>query len=94
MFRKLSANLYDIYHCCVYSEKLLMIERGTVRKNVEFYSKNKFDKLLHLVGFIIRIYHSARSPEHQNYKDNVGFQRNTLPYPDNKDAIYLCSCER
>jgi len=28
--RKLSANLYDIYHCCVYSEKLLMIDRGTV----------------------------------------------------------------
>jgi len=26
---KLSANLYDIYHCCVYSEKLLMMERGT-----------------------------------------------------------------
>jgi hypothetical protein len=29
--RKLSANLYDIYHCCVYSEKLLMTDRGTVR---------------------------------------------------------------
>jgi len=29
--RKLSANLYDIYHCCVYSEKLLKMERGTVR---------------------------------------------------------------
>jgi len=28
---QLSANLYDIYHCCVYSEKLLMIDRGTVR---------------------------------------------------------------
>jgi len=28
--RKLSANLYD-YHCCVYSEKLLMMDRGTVR---------------------------------------------------------------
>jgi len=28
---KLSANLYDIYHCCVYSEKLLMVDRGTVR---------------------------------------------------------------
>jgi len=27
----LSANLYDIYHCCVYSEKLLMLDRGTVR---------------------------------------------------------------
>jgi len=23
--------LYDIYHCCVHSEKLLMTERGTVR---------------------------------------------------------------
>jgi len=28
--RKLSANLYDIYPCCVYSEKLLMMGRGTV----------------------------------------------------------------
>jgi len=25
-----TANLYDIYHCCVYSEKLLMLDRGTV----------------------------------------------------------------
>ena len=29
--RKLSAKLYDIYHCCVYSEKLLMMDRGTGR---------------------------------------------------------------
>jgi len=29
--RKLSANLYDIYLCCVYGEKLLMMDRGTVR---------------------------------------------------------------
>jgi hypothetical protein len=29
--RKLSANLYDIYHCCVYSEKLLMMDKGTFR---------------------------------------------------------------
>jgi hypothetical protein len=28
---KLSANLYDIYHCCAYSEKLLMMDRGTVQ---------------------------------------------------------------
>jgi len=27
---------------------------------VEFYSKNKFEKLVHLVGFIIRIYHDTR----------------------------------
>ena len=36
-------------------------------KHVEFYSKNKFEKLVHLVGFIIRIYHDARSTERQNH---------------------------
>ena len=29
--RNLSAKLFDIYHCCVYSKKLLMMDRGTVR---------------------------------------------------------------
>jgi len=24
-------NMYNIYHCCVYGEKLLMMDRGTVR---------------------------------------------------------------
>ena len=46
--RKLSANLYDIHHCCVYSETLLMMDRGTVR-NAEFHCRNKFEKLVHLV---------------------------------------------
>jgi len=32
-------------------------------KYVEFYSKNIFEKLVHLVGFIIKFYHDARSPE-------------------------------
>jgi len=27
--------------------------------------KNKFERLVHLVGFIVRIYHEARSPERQ-----------------------------
>ena len=35
-------------------------------KHVEFYSKNKFEKLVHLVGFIIRIYRDARLSERQN----------------------------
>jgi len=61
----LSANLYDIYHCCVYSEELLMMGQRNCPKHVEFYSKNKFEKSVHLVGFIIRIYHDARSPERQ-----------------------------
>jgi len=34
-------------------------------KHVEFYSKNKFEKLVHLVGFIIRIYHGTQSSERQ-----------------------------
>ena len=34
-------------------------------KHLQFYSKNKFEKLVHLVGFIIRIDHDARSPELQ-----------------------------
>jgi len=35
-------------------------------KHVEFYSKNIFEKLARLVGFITRIYQEARSPERQN----------------------------
>ena len=35
-------------------------------KHVEFYSKNKFEKLMHLVGFMTRIYQDTRSPERQN----------------------------
>jgi len=34
-------------------------------KHVEFYSKNKFQKLVLLVGFIIRIYHDAELSERQ-----------------------------
>jgi len=36
---KLSANLYDIYHCCVYSEKLQMMDRGNVRNMKSFIPK-------------------------------------------------------
>jgi hypothetical protein len=34
-------------------------------KHVEFYSKNKYEKIVHLVGFIVEIYHDARSHERQ-----------------------------
>jgi len=37
--RKLSPNLYDIYHCCMYSEKLLMMDRGTVRNMQSSFQK-------------------------------------------------------
>ena len=52
--RKLSANLYDVYHCCVYSEKIPDDGQRNCPKHVEFYSINKFEKLVHLFGFIIR----------------------------------------
>jgi len=51
--RKLSANLYDIYHCCVYGEKTPDDGQRNCTKHVEFHSKNKFEKLVHLVGFIV-----------------------------------------
>jgi hypothetical protein len=52
--RKLSTKLYDIYHCCVYREKLLMMEMK-LSETCRISFQNKFEKLLHLVGFIIRI---------------------------------------
>ena len=36
---KLSAKLYDLQHCFVYSEKLLMMDRGTVRNMQNFIPK-------------------------------------------------------
>ena len=48
--RKLSANLYDIYHCCVYSEKTPDAGQRNCPKHVAFYSKNKFF-LVQLAGF-------------------------------------------
>jgi len=62
--RKLSAKLYDIYHCCLYSIKTHDGQRNCP-KHVEFYSKNEYEKLMHQVGFIIGIYHHVRSPERQ-----------------------------
>ena len=50
----LSANLYDIYHCCVYSEKTSVDGQRNCPKHVECYSKNKFEKLAHIVSVIIR----------------------------------------
>ena len=48
-------NLYDIYHCCVYSGKTRDDGQKNCTKHVEFYFTNKFEKLVHLVGFVIRI---------------------------------------
>jgi len=49
----------------VYSEKIPDDGQRNYPKHVKFYSKNKFEKLVHLVGFIVGIFHDARSPECQ-----------------------------
>ena len=49
----------------MYSEKTPDDGQRKCLKHVAFYSKNKFEKLVHPVGFIIRIYHDSRSPERQ-----------------------------
>ena len=65
--RKLSANLYDMYHCCVYRKKKTSDDgQRNCPKRVVYYSKNKFEKLVYLIGFITRIYHNAWSRECQN----------------------------
>ena len=69
--RKLSANLYDLQHCCVYSEKFLIDRQRNCPKQVQFYSKNKLEKLVHLVGFIIRIYHEFRPDPDRKLSANM-----------------------
>ena len=55
--------LYDIYPLLCVQRKTPDDGQRSCPKHVEFYSKNKFEKSVHLVGFVIRIYHDARSPE-------------------------------
>jgi len=47
------------------------MDRGTVR-NVQSFIPKKTEKLLHLCGCIIRMYHDTRSPERQIH--TVGWQ--------------------
>jgi len=62
---QLSANLCGIIPLLCVQWKTPDDGQRNCPKHVEFYSKNKFEKLVHLVGFIIRIYHDVRSPERQ-----------------------------
>ena len=60
-------------------------------KHVEFYSKNKFEKLVHLVGFIIRIYDDKHSPGSLN----VWTLRSLTSYPTPcvVDFVeFVCEC--
>ena len=53
------------YTIVVYAVKTPDDAQKNCPKHVEFYSKNKFEKLVHLVCFSTRIYPDARSSERQ-----------------------------
>jgi len=55
-----TVSLFIISSLALYTQQYI---QRNCPKHVEFYSKNKFEKLVHLIGFIIRIYHDARSSE-------------------------------
>ena len=48
-------NLYDIYLLLCVQYCTLDAGQKTCPKHVELYSKNKFEKLVHLFGFIVKI---------------------------------------
>jgi hypothetical protein len=71
-------NLYDIHVLLCVQYYPPNDGQRNCPKHVEFYSKNKFEKLVHFIGFIVRIYHDARSSEYQisdsfttGAKDNI-----------------------
>jgi len=41
-------------YCCLYSEKTPDDGQRNCLKHVAFSSQNKFEKLVHLIGFIVR----------------------------------------
>jgi hypothetical protein len=52
--RKPATNLYDTYHCWVYNELTPDDGQRHCPKHAEFHAKNKFAKLVHLVGLIVK----------------------------------------
>jgi len=51
------------YAVAVCTVKTPDVGQRNCRKHVDFHSKNKFEKLVHLVGFIIRNNVIKRGPE-------------------------------
>ena len=84
-----SKPVWHITLLCVQEKKTLDDGQRNCPKHVEFYSKNKFEKLVHLVGFIIRNYHDARSPERQN-NGFLASWGDTLLNPLNAELNPIC----
>ena len=74
MFRAVPLSIIRSLSLCVQQKTPDDGQRNCL-KHVEFYSKNKFEKLVHLVGFIIRIYHDALSLERQTLSLLLGLHK-------------------
>ena len=69
-----SFSLYTQQTCMTYTIAVCTVKNSwwwteELSETCRLYFKNKFEKLVHLVGFIIRIYHDARSPERHIIQD-------------------------
>jgi hypothetical protein len=60
----------------VYSEKLLMMDRGALRNMLSFIPKINFKSLVYLVGFILRIFITMHG--HLNVKLTVNLSSGYL----------------
>ena len=59
-------------------------------KHTEFHSKNKFEKSVHLVDFIIRICHDAQSHERKMYKMHWdAFSKDKYIASDHSNQAYV-----
>ena len=86
-------NLYDIYLLLCMHYQSPDDGQKTCPKHVEFYSKNECEKLLHFFGFIIRIYHDARSSECQisPLTPNDLYRGRTAPLTSKRCILYIYS---
>jgi len=93
---KLSTNLYDLHHCCVCSEKLLTMDRGTFCNMFCFIPRIKFEKFVHLVGFIIknrlRMLNQNTTTAMVHYGISVLFLGiiNSKHFPDDISRLFFC----
>ena len=72
-------------------------EQRNCLKHVEFYCKNEFEKLEHLVGFIIRIFQNAQSSERQNHHQYQCFTQDVWllsPLPISHSHVHTHSFDR
>jgi len=79
----------------VYGEKTPDDGQRNCPKHVEFYSENKFEKSVHLVGFITRIYHDAQSPKRQKstlISSNFAIKKNMPLHSVIKQYLHVSYC--